>query len=68
MASARNPSRGECGLGPVEIEDSRNGLAVILMSVVKHDGRARSFRGSGDSKMVCAVQEAEASRRRLISL
>jgi hypothetical protein len=41
---------------------------VILRSVVKHVGRAHSFRGGGGSNVGCASQEAEASRRRLIGL
>src|ERR1700730_10507744 len=40
---------------------------VVLMSVVMHVGRARSFRGGGGN-MGCAARETEASRRRLIGL
>ena len=32
------------------------------MSVIKHDGRPRSFHESGDRGMGCRLQEAEASR------
>jgi hypothetical protein len=35
---------------------------LIFMSVIKHDGRPRSFHESGDRGMGCRLQEAEASR------
>ena len=41
---------------------------VVLMSVVMHVGRARSFRGGGGGNMGCAARGTEASRRRLIGL
>jgi hypothetical protein len=37
------------------------------MSVVKHDGRARSFRDSGDTGMGCTSQEAETSRSKKLA-